>query len=48
MSIAVGPVRLLLSEPGVDDARWLLVGTVEAATLTAAAEELPPAVGFHR
>jgi hypothetical protein len=48
VSIGIGPVQLLLSEPGVDDARWLLVGTVKAATLSAAAAELPPAVGFHR
>ena len=48
ISIGVGPLNLLLSVPGLDGARWLLIGTVTAATLTTAAEQLPPAVGFRR
>jgi len=47
VSIGVGPLNLLLSLEGIDDARWLLAGTVSAATLAAAAAQLPPAAGFR-
>ncbi|PZS18282.1 MAG: transcriptional regulator [Pseudonocardiales bacterium] len=47
VSVGVGPLNLFLSGEGIDDARWLLAGTVTAATLTAAAAQLPPADGFR-
>ncbi|MDT4960314.1 MAG: hypothetical protein QOD31_4113 [Pseudonocardiales bacterium] len=47
LSISVGPLNLLLSAEGIDDARWLLAGTVTAPTLLAAVAELPPAAGFR-
>jgi hypothetical protein len=47
LSIGVGPVNLLLSAEGFDDARWLLAGTVTAPTLVDAVAELPPAAGFR-
>jgi hypothetical protein len=48
VSVNVGPVNLMVSGPGFDSARWLLVGTVTPATLESAADDLPPAVGFRR
>jgi hypothetical protein len=47
LSISVGPLNLLLSAEGVDDARWLLAGTVTAPTLVNAVAELPPAAGLR-
>ncbi len=47
LSISVGPLNLLLSAEGVDDARWLLAGTVTSPTLVSAVAELPPAAGFR-
>jgi hypothetical protein len=48
ISVGIGPLNLLLSEPGFDGARWLLAGTVTPSTLVSAAAELPPAAGFRR
>lgn len=47
VSIGVGPLKLFLSLEGIDDARWLLAGTVTAATLAEASGQLPPAAGFR-
>lgn len=41
LSLAVGPLNLLLSWPGRPDSAWLLVGTVTPDTLAAAAPQLP-------
>lgn len=46
IAVGVGPVNVQLSPPTGFGARWLLVGTVTAATLRAAAPALPPAYGF--
>lgn len=48
IAVAVGPVSLMMSDAGLDSSRWLMAGTVTAATLDIAANELPPAVGFRR
>lgn len=41
LSLSVGPLSLLLSSSSQRDSAWLLVGTVTAETLAAAAAELP-------
>jgi hypothetical protein len=41
LRLSVGPLNLLLSVPARPDSAWLLVGTVTAPTLAAAAAELP-------
>jgi hypothetical protein len=41
LSLSIGPLSLLLSVPSRPDSAWLLIGTVTAATLAAAAAELP-------
>ncbi|MEO6501443.1 MAG: sigma-E factor regulatory protein RseB domain-containing protein [Jatrophihabitantaceae bacterium] len=41
LRLSVGPLNLLLSNPSQPDSAWLLIGTVTAATLAAAAAELP-------
>ncbi|HEV7205677.1 MAG TPA: hypothetical protein VGN18_13790 [Jatrophihabitans sp.] len=46
IAIGVGPLNLQLSHPYGFGARWLLVGTLTAATLAAAVAELPEARGF--
>ena len=46
IAVGSGPVNAQLSPPSGFGARWLLVGTVTAATLRAAVRALPPAQGF--
>jgi hypothetical protein len=46
LSLAVGPLNLLLSWPERPDSAWLLVGTVTADTLAAAATQLPDHPGL--
>ncbi len=43
IALAAGPISVQLSPPTGFGARWLLVGTVTAATLRAAVPSLPPA-----
>jgi hypothetical protein len=45
-ALQVGPVSLRLTARAVNGSRWLLAGTVTAATLVRAADELPLADGF--
>jgi hypothetical protein len=47
IAVGVGALHLLLSAPGLDDARWLLAGTVTPSTLVTASAQLPPAAGFR-
>ncbi|HEU5266349.1 MAG TPA: hypothetical protein VFU35_06595 [Jatrophihabitans sp.] len=47
IALTAGPVSLQLSPPTGFGARWLLVGTVTAATLRAAVPSLPPAQGLR-
>lgn len=46
LSLSIGPLNLMLSSPARPDSAWLLVGTVTAATLAAAASELPDHPGL--
>lgn len=46
IAVGVGPLNLQLSRPYGFGARWLLVGTLTADTLTAAVGALPEAHGF--
>ena len=46
LSLTVGPLNLMLSLPTQPDAAWLLVGTVTADTLAAAAAQLPDHPGL--
>lgn len=46
LGYGVGPIGLLLSPPAEDGDRWLIAGTVTAATLRTAAGQLPPVQGF--
>lgn len=48
IALGVGPLNVMLSPPGLNDARWLLAGTITPATLASATAQLPPAVGFQR
>jgi hypothetical protein len=47
-ALGVGPINLRLTPPSPDGARWLLAGTVTAATLQTAQGELPAAQAFFR
>ena len=47
IAAGVGPLNVRLSPPTGYGARWLLVGTVTKATLTAAVADLPPAQGYR-
>jgi hypothetical protein len=47
IALATGPLSVQLSPPTGFGARWLLVGTVTAATLRAAVPSLPPAQGLR-
>ena len=46
LSLSVGPLNLMLSLPARPDSAWLLVGTVTADTLAAAADQLPDHPGL--
>lgn len=46
ISVGIGPLNLQLSPPSGFGARWLLVGSLTAETLSAATAQLPPARGF--
>ena len=46
LGLSIGPLNLLLSSPDRPDSAWLLVGTVTADTLAAAAAELPDHPGL--
>jgi hypothetical protein len=46
LSLSIGPLNLMLSSPARPDSAWLLVGTVTADTLTAAAAQLPDHPGL--
>lgn len=48
LSLSVGPLNLVLSSPARYDSGWLLIGTVTAEILTAAAAQLPAHPGFSR
>lgn len=47
LSLSVGPLNLLLSTSSELDSTWLLIGTVTAETLAAAAAELPAHPGLE-
>jgi hypothetical protein len=46
LSLSIGPLNLMLSSPPRPDSAWLLVGTVTADTLAAAAAQLPDHPGL--
>jgi hypothetical protein len=46
LSVSIGPLNLMLSVPVRADSAWLLVGTVTADTLAAAAGQLPDHPGL--
>jgi hypothetical protein len=46
LKLSVGPLNLVLSSPAQFESAWLLIGTVTAETLTAAAAQLPAHPGF--